>query len=313
MKNDEFLAKCRNIDPSSEIDRTKNIKAIKSRIIEEEEKLSMIQNAKSTRIKRPTAIAAALIAALSVSVVAYAAAPAIWRHFDTGVIQGEEFVTDFFVAEVDMPDGTTSVGMAIDVDREAHQAAGGGVIILEVDGEEWVYLDELHFDNLEDGLALLQIDNLMLPSYLPQGFAFDRLTFPVNPNYHTYRLGAIPAAENAFIYFRNGDNSIQIQVGSWDYNSAIAANTDFGQQALFINGSKAVIMTGSLTESELSRLEGVELYDDSTNWDNYDGMFGDGSEPGVSTVTMLSNGVMYSIRSADVTHYELVRIAASMK
>lgn len=310
MRHDEFLAKCRNIDPSAEIDRAKNLEHIKLRLIEEEEKLIMI---KPNRLKKPSVVAAALVAVLSLSVVAYAAAPAIWRHFDTGVVQGEEFVTDFFVAEIDMPDGTTSVGMGIDVDREAHQAAGGGVIILEVDGEEWVYLDELHFDNLDDGLALLQIDNLLLPGYLPQGFAFDRLTFPVNPNYHTYRLGTLPAAENAFIYFRNGDSSIQMQVGSWDSNVGISAHPEFGQQALFINGSKAVIMTGSLTESELSRLEGVELYNDSTNWDNYDGMFGGGSEPGVSTVTILTDNIMYSFRSADVKHYELVKMVASMK
>jgi len=309
MRHDEFLAKCRNIDPSAEIDRAKNLEHIKLRLIEEEEKLNMM---KPNRLKKPSVVAAALVAVLSLSVVAYAAAPAIWRHFDTGVVQGEEFVTDFFVAEIDMPDGTTSVGMAIDVDREAHQAADGGAIILEVDGEEWVYLDELHFDNLDDGLALLQIDNLLLPSYLPQGFAFDRLTFPVNPLEHTYMLGIMPAAENAFIYFRNGGNSIQLQVGTWDSNVAIAAMSDFGQQALFINGNKAVLI-GTLTDNELSMLDGVTLYDESTNWENYDGSFGRGSDPEVVSVTIISNNVMYSLTSADVTPYELVKMAASMK
>jgi len=244
--------------------------------------------------------------------VVYAAAPAIWRYFDTGVIQGEEFVTDFFVAEIDMPDGTTSIGMGIDVDREALEAAGGGPIILEAEGEEWVYLDELHFDNLEDALALFQIENLLLPTYLPEDFAFSRFTFPVNPLEHTYMLGVMPAAENAFIYFTSRARSIELQVGSWDYNVSLAAMPESGQQALVINGNKAVL-TSSLTDAELSRLEGVELYDESTNWDDYAGSFGGGSQPGVATVTVISNGVMYSLRSADVTHYDLVRMVASMK
>jgi len=276
MNNDTFLAKCKSIDPSVEVDRKKNLEAIQNRILKEEQS-AMLKNKK---IRRPVVAAAVIAAVLSISAVAYAAMPAIWRHFDTAVVQGEEFVNELVVAEVDIPDGTTSVFFDINIDEEALEAADGAPIVIEVDGEEWVYLDELHFDNLEDGLALLQLD-VLLPTYLPEGFSFSRFTFPVNPNNHRYMMGVLPAAQQAIIHYVNeAGDSIVIQIG------AVSPDTMLGvserSQSLTINGKAARLGTG------------------------FDG---------VSSLSVLHNGILYGIwpENDGVTSYDLVRMAESME
>ena len=308
--NDDFLAKCRSLDPSSEIDREKNREIIKARLLKEEENVIMFKN---KRIRKPAVVAAVLIAVMSLSAVVYAAAPMFWRYFDTQVVQGEEFVTGFWMAEMEMPDGTMSVGGGIDIDREALEAAGGGAVIVEVEGEKQVILDELHLDSVEEGLALLQIENPLIPSFIPEGFSFDRFTFRVNPNIHEYMLGTLPAAKNAFIHYSDGDKAIQFQVSYVGNMMAIMASYDLGQQSLIINGNKAVLSSG-LSEQEISGLEGVTLYDSSTNWDDFGASFGSVDRYGETNMIFIqSGGVLYSISSRDVSLYDLVRMAVSMQ
>ena len=318
MKYDEFLATCKNLDPSAEINREKNLEHIKLRLIEEQEKKNIM---KTNRLRKSAVVAAALAATISLSVVAYAAVPAIWRHFDTGVVQGEEFVTDFFVAEIDLPDGTTSVGMAVNVDRDAHRAAGSEPIILEVEGEEWVYLDELHLNSLEAGLALLQLDNVLIPSYLPEGFEFSRFTFPVNPNNHQYMMGSLPAAEHAFIYFTNGNEYIRMQLSS-AYSPACEQGQEpvrisfgeayfLGQQAVEINGNHAVL-SHSLSYEDFTKLENTEPV--NWEWTNENDIFGGTPQDSIN-INMGAGDILYSIftDSNNITLLDLVRIAESMK
>jgi len=310
MSNDAFLAKCKSIDPSAEVNRKKNLDAIKNRILIEEEQTIMLRN---NKMRRPTIAAALLAGVMLFSVVAYAAAPVIWRYFDTGVVQGDEFVTEFFMGEVDLPDGTTSVGGNINIDREALEAAGGGIVIVEVEGEEWVVLDELHFDDLQDGLAMLQLDNLLLPRRLPEGFSFIRFTFPVNPINHQYMLGNMPAAENAFIYFGNetGD-TITIQFGSIPDDVTLGIVED--QQGLVVNGKPAVLGGDTLSESQLAMLENVTLFE-GFSFDESLATVGGGSNNGTSHMSLLHNGVLYNIlnESQSVTALDLVKMAESME
>ena len=311
MINDDFLAECRNLDPSATIDREKNRKLIKTRI--DEENVVMFTN---KRIRRPAIVAAVLIGILSASVAAYAAAPVIWRYFNTEVIQGEEFVNDFWVAEIDLSDGTTSIGSSINIDREALEAAGGGAVVVEVDGEEWIVLDELRLYNIEDGLALLQLENPQLPSFLPEGFAFDRFVFPVDPSIHQYQMAAIPASKHAVVYYSDGENTIRLQMLYLGIETGLGVPE--GQEALYINGNKAIIAAGSLTNAETLNIKGVELYDSSTDR----GVFTTASiyisaapdTPITETMLMLMiDGVGYNIRGENVSIYDLVRMAASMK
>jgi len=302
MSNDDFLAKCKGINPSVEVDRKKNLEAIQNRILKEEEQSDMLRNKK---IRRPVVAAALVAAILSLSVVVYAAAPMIWRHLDTGVVQGEEYVNEFIVAEIDLPDGTMSDVIDINIDREALESAGGELIILEVNGEEWVYLDELNFDSIEDGLALLQLENVALPNYLPEGFSFSRFTFPVNPNSHKYRLGTIPSAEIAYVFFSNGSDTILLQLSNLG-TSRIAPSIERGQQGVRINGNEARL-SGSLSADEYSRLERTVLIQ-GTN----DGISGDRDFP---FLTMVIGDTAHSLQTMSpntVTLYDLVKMAESM-
>ena len=308
MNNDDFLAKCKSIDPSAEVDREKNLEFIKTKLLEEEQ-FAMMRNKK---IKRPAVAAALLAGVISLSVAAYAAVPMVWQYFDTRVVQGDEFVTDFFRGEITLPDGTTSVGGGINIDREALEAAGGGVIIVEVDGVEEVYLDELHLDNLQDGLDLLQLDNVLLPSYIPEGFSFSRFTFPVNPNNHQYMLGTLPAAENAFISFSNdmGDE-INIQIGSMP--NVTLSNLD-DQQGFLINGKSAVLDGDPITSEQLDTMEGVILFEEFF-FDETLVSFGSSRNDGIPSLNILHNGILYGIspNSTNITSYDLVRMAESME
>ena len=303
MNNDVFLAKCKSINPSVEVDRKKNLEAIQNRILKEEEQSAMLRN---KNIRRSAVVAALLAGVLSLSVAAYAAAPVIWRHFDTSVVQGEEFVNEFVVAEIGLPDGTTSDVLDVNINREALETAGSEPIILEVEGEEWVYLDELHFNNIEDGLALLQLENILLPDYLPEGFSFSRFTFPVNPNNHQYRLGVIPSAEIAYVFFSNGDDTILLQLSNLG-TSRIAPSIERGQQGVRINGNETRL-SGSLSTDEYSRLERTVL----THGIN-DGISGDRDFP---FLTMMIGDTAHSLQAMSpntVTLYDLVRMAESMQ
>ena len=302
--NDDFLNKCRSLDPSADIDRERNREIIKSRLSAEEDVMF-----KSKRVRRPLLVAAVLAGILSVSAVVYAAAPAIFRYFDTRIVEGEEFVHDFWMFDVALTDGTRARGGGIDIDREALEAAGGGAVIVEVYGEEWVMLDELHLDNMADGLALLEVDSPLLPSSLPAGFAFERFTFHVNPNNHRYMSGDMVAAKNAFIQFSDGDGGIRLEIRHMG-DTYIMAIDD--QQSLLINGNKAVL-SGILTNNELSMLEGVALYDLPPRWEG--GSFGMTNAPGYDRafIMILSDGFLYIISSEDVSLFDLAAMAASME
>lgn len=310
MSNDAFLAKCKSINPSAEVDLSKNLEAIKTRLIKEEEQSNMYKN---KNIRRSAVVAALLAGIMLLSVAAYAAAPTIWRYFDTRVVQGEEFITDFFVAEFDLPDGTTSQTSGGGIDWEALEAAGGGAIIVEVEGEEWVLLDELHIHNLEEGLALLQLDNVLLPTNLPEGFGFSHITFPVNPNNHQYIGAGTPAAKLARIYFtnQNGD-MLSINIGAMLDMHTLAVAPD--QQGLIINGKSATLSNNLLTGSQLATLDSTTLFEGELFNDSPYGVMATRND-GLPHLVVVYNDIVYSISSDSqyITGYDLVRIAESME
>jgi len=309
MSDDEFLAKCKSIDPSSEVDRDKNLETIKARLLNEEEQFEM----KTKKVRKPAFAAALLAGIMLFSAAVYATVPVVWRYFDTRVIEGEEFITDFAVGEFDLPDGTTSRFGGVGIDREALEAAGGGVIIVEVDGEEWVVLDELHFDSLEDGMALLQLDNVLIPAYFPQGFNFSRFTFPVNPNNHRYMGGGVLAAEFARIYFSSEDGDIiSIHIGTMHELLALAVAYD--QQGLVINGKAAVLSNSLLSSEQLAALEGVELFDGEV-FDDSPWSVTATRNDGKPHLAVVYNGIAYGVttESDRITSYDLVRMIASMR
>jgi len=308
MNNDDFLAKCRSINPAAEVDRNKNLEAIKIRLMKEEQSIM-----KNRRI-RPAIAAALLAGVMMLSVAAYAAVPAVWRYWDTRVVTGEEFVNYFIIAEFDLPDGTTSVASGIDIDREALTAAGGGVIIVEVEGAEMVFLDELHLDSIDEGIALLELDNVLRPSYLPEGFSFSRFTFPVNPNNHAYSWGDLPTAKTARIYFTNETgNIIAMQIGAM--HEYVTLGTSDYHQAFYVDGMQAVLSGGFLSDEQLAAFGGVTLFDGYVFDESRPQSILAGRNDGLPHLVVTYNGVVYGIStdSPYVTAYDLVMMVQSMQ
>jgi hypothetical protein len=203
VNNDDFLAKCRSLDPSVGIDHEKNREIIRTRI-KNEEQIDMMKN---KRVRRPVMAAAVLAAVLSLSVVAYAAVPAIWRLIDANVLQGEEFVPNLQLVETENANGTVSQSVQgiTPFDFEAYIAAGGGEITVEVNGEPQVLLDEINFNTLEDLKNTLRTldEGILLPTSLPEGFTFSKAHYPINPLIHD-----VPASWYLKIEYTNGNDII---------------------------------------------------------------------------------------------------------
>jgi len=191
----------------------------------------VMENKRTIRPSR--IIAAALIAALSITAIAFAA-PAVWRQLDTRVIEGEDYVRNFEMKVSE--DGMTAV-TSLEMDWNVE-----GPVIVEVDGETMVLLDQIHFDNLSEALALLEIDNVLTPTELPAGFEFERATLPVNPLNHPNHQ---TAAGHMIANYSNGEDNIQLQVMQWDSDWGISYFS-MDQEAITVNGHVGAVADGML-------------------------------------------------------------------
>jgi|GEM_PF-5474349 len=174
MRDNEYLAEYRNIDFSAEsVNMEKNLVILK-------EKLSK----KPYRRLRPSlALVAVLITTLSLSVIAFG--DQAWRYLQTRVIEGEEFVAEFFVREA--ADGSTvESGIIVGATPEAFSAR----IVVEVDGQKQVISDRRIFYDLDEALGHLALDNVLLPVYLPESLTFEKAVFLVCPIDNPQELGS---------------------------------------------------------------------------------------------------------------------------
>ena len=204
---------------------------------------------KNKKIMRPfMVIVAALIAALSVSAVVFAAAPIVWQYLDTRILQGEEFVEEFSIRVSE--DGKYSVMVTV-IDAENIE----GALIVEVDGEPMVMFDKLQVDNMEEALELLAIYNVLMPSYLPEGFVFEQVTFPINPIIHP------DALSHMLVDFSNGDENIRLQISQHDYQWGMSIFSS-NQVDILINGNIGAIadnMVAVIIEDVLYLIDGSSL------------------------------------------------------
>jgi len=183
---------------------------------------------KNRKIMKSSLVAAVLAGVLVVS--AAFAAPAIWRHLDARVIEGEGFVNEFTAKESE--EGTL---WSMDIDMEALEAAGGRVVV-EVDGGYTVILDQAHFYDLDEAIGTFGIRSVRSPGYIPEGFEFQRATFPVNP-------ATNPNANHMLADFINGDENIRIQTMQWDSDWGISIFC-LSQVDITINGNVGAIADG---------------------------------------------------------------------
>ena len=191
---------------------------------------------KNKRTIRPSRIiAAALIAALSITAIAFAA-PAVWRQLDTRVIEGEDYISNFGAKVSE--DGSESVMSA-----EFHAGPlEGGLIKVEVDGEYMVLADPISFDNLADAVNISGFDNVFTPAYLPAGFELQRAGFPINPENHPNNPYA---ATRMMAIYSNGEDSINIQIMQWDSDWGISFFSP-SQVDITINGHAGAIADGMI-------------------------------------------------------------------
>jgi len=214
---------------------------------------------KSRKFAKPSLVAAVLIAVLSISVFAFAM-PAIWRHLDSRIVDGEDYMSNFEMKVSE--DGTeTLIGAEFNQD-----ILEGGLVRVEVEGEYMVLTDPIRFDNMDDALNILALDNVLTPGYLPAGFAFQVAGFPVNPLNHPDHP---TAATNIIARYSNGQDSIQLQIMQWDSAWGISYISP-SQVAITVNGNVGAILDGmimviidevlytidapSLTQAELIRI-----------------------------------------------------------
>jgi len=213
MSDEDFMAKCRDIDFSADNEnREANLDALKGKLTHtiKEEKYNM--NSKAKRFKKPIALIAALIAVMSLSVVAFG--DTIWNYIEVRIIQGEEHVNHLSIMHgpvttiYDDERGTTVsqsvVIMESDIDRDAE-----GPIVIEVDGRQQVLQDVHHFYNLDEALGYFVSSSPLLPTYLPEGFDFERATFSISPVRHPDIFGA---SSNVNIHYSNGHGSLRLNI-----------------------------------------------------------------------------------------------------
>ena len=186
-----------------------------------EKQIADTQKPVTTRraFKLSTAIAIAILASLSLSMVAFGGA--ILEALGFRIVEGEEYVISYGIGE----------GWAI-----IETSPVGGRVVVETDGELWVVQDPLILTDLDEAIELFaRPEHLKLPTYLPEGFEFYQAVFPLSPVHHPdidsarYHLDIIFSNGEEFFHFHTSITSMATAyddppitfVEDWDESSSI--------------------------------------------------------------------------------------------
>jgi hypothetical protein len=184
-------------------------------------------------IKFSVAIAAALIAVLSLSFVALG--DHVWRVVPTRVIEGGEF------AEIMVKEEISGYGFLHGIVVIEGDFADEGRLVVEVDGEIEVWRDPLNLTDLGEALALFP-EEAIVPTYLPEGFVFERAQFPLSPITN-------PELDHAggqlILTFGNGEETFMLEIRRQHerYGFDIWGLVE----EITINGQEAIIGSGGLS------------------------------------------------------------------
>jgi len=186
MNNDVFMDKCRQLTSSIEVDHEKNLNAIRSRLSTENEEWDKeewnIDMPKSKKVRKPLVAAAILAAVLSISTIAYATVPIIWRNIDATVSDGGQYV-ESLIAKISEDGYYGVVG--------GYFAEDSGRVVIDTDEGRTIFNDGLQPHDLEEALSILQLSNPALPTYLPDGFSVTAFAYPNNPDFNPYSILAM--------------------------------------------------------------------------------------------------------------------------
>ena len=209
ISDDDFMANCRNIDFSADSQNYEaNLDALKGKLTKiEEEKYTMKKSRKFS-----IAIAAVL-AAIMIPVAAFAAGPAIWEYLTITIVRdnGHEVAITFDARDLaveNLGDGTFAIQITAEFDSEDFSGMDDVQITAHImEGAQFdiIQLDVQHFYDLDEALSHLEAENPLLPTYLPEGFAFERAMLPINP---TEGIGH----RNLSIFYSDGQNELRFRI-----------------------------------------------------------------------------------------------------
>ena len=209
--DDDFLAKCRNIDFSADSQKyEENLEALKGKLTQANEGRHIMKKSRKFSI----AIAAVLVALL-IPVAAFAAAPAIWEYLTITIVRsnGDAVAVTFDVAFdpndiniEDLGDGTFAIQITADINSLTLSAMDDEQVTLHImEGAQIVQLEVQHFYDLDEALNQLEAENPLLPAYLPEGFVFERAMLPINP---TEGIGH----RNLSIFYSDSQNELRFRI-----------------------------------------------------------------------------------------------------
>lgn len=158
---------------------------------------------KNKKFARPSiAIAAAVIAVVSLSAVAFARP--IWRQIQTTILEGQEYISEFTMKE-------SEDGVLMGMTAIAENVDEMGRVVVEIDGEPVIIADPLVLHDLDEALSLFRSEdaNILLPTYLPEGFEFLNATFTICPIRNSEQIGV---GKQLFIFFGNEYESFAIEI-----------------------------------------------------------------------------------------------------
>jgi len=228
MKNDVFMDKCRHITSSIEVDHEKNLKAIRSRLsTEKEEDIDML---KSKKVRRPLVAAAILAAVLSISTIAYAVAPIIWRNIDATVSDGGQYV-ESLIAKISEDGSFGIIG--------GYFAENSGRVVIDTDEGRTIFNDGLQPHDLDEALSILQLSNLALPSYLPDGFSITAFAYPNNPDFNPTNVLAMN--HMSIMYSNKHDDVIALMIHAYEEDFVLSASEENDLSGIEINGREAFV------------------------------------------------------------------------
>ena len=211
MKNirsdDDFMAKCQNIDFSADSQNFEaNLEALKGKLNQIEKERNNMRKSR----KIPIAIAAVL-AAVMIPVAALAAGPSILQYLEITISRSDDHEVNITIDTNDLAieylgDGSVMIRFDAMLDSEAMRYMDDEEITVQITaGAQIVQMDVRHFDDLDDVLNHLDAYDLMLPAYLPEGFAFERAALWVSPE-------ELASSWHMNIYYGDSQSRLRIRI-----------------------------------------------------------------------------------------------------
>jgi len=242
---DDFLAKCRNIDFSADSkNKEKNLEMLKSKLINENEK-GIIHMKK--RFKRPIAVAACFIAVLAISTAAFG--QDVVNYIRTTML-GEH--VSFVVPVIDrntVPIATLDGESFFNLDDEKRAYLEDSGILCPESDAEFVLVtapnpnDLLTFADAQEGRSHF-ITDALLPTYTPEGFEFRHIFYFVESLEELQEYGA-----NMFmgVVFSNSTDEISMQIRYMTEETGFMVTASEDMHTIEVSGHEAVVDGNMLT------------------------------------------------------------------